>query len=192
MHRGNCEVILNHFLGQPFDLTDAVAENHGLGDCETVIQIAESVKLPSFFFNRNEKLLDALKCELVSFHQDLDGVVHELLAHVKNLIRQCCTYNHHLSPRRKEPINLLNLVPKPFCIVMTSLQHLISLIQNEKPDLLQVQVPLLNHVEHSSRGSAHDMHTHLKTFDVLLHRFSSDTSVNLHVEMVAQSRGYLL
>merc|ERR1719500_1750425 len=82
VHRAHREVGLPHLLCQPVDLPLCVAEDHCLGDSESVIEVAQSVKLPLLPLNSHEELLDPLQCQLVTLHQDADWVRHELAGHL--------------------------------------------------------------------------------------------------------------
>lgn len=79
MHAGHGEVILDHLLGQPLHLANAVAEDDGLGDGQVVVQVAQGLEFPLLFLYRDEVLLYALEGQLVALHQDLYRFVHELL-----------------------------------------------------------------------------------------------------------------
>lgn len=94
MHRGHCEVIIDHLFGQPIYLLLGVTEDHSLGDCEVVVEIAEGLELPLLFVNRDEVLLDALEGEFVSFDEDFDGVLHEFGGNVQDLLGESGTHDH--------------------------------------------------------------------------------------------------
>ena len=79
MHETNCEVCLFHFLGQPLDFLLLVAKNNRLRDGERVIQIEERLALVVLLFDSNEELLYFIQSQLVSLHQNLQRVVHELV-----------------------------------------------------------------------------------------------------------------
>lgn len=60
MHGRHGEVIAPHLLRQPIHLPFRVAENHGLRDCQCIIQVTESVEFPLLALHSYKKLLDAL------------------------------------------------------------------------------------------------------------------------------------
>ena len=66
VHRRDGEVSLSHLFGQPVDLATRVAKDNRLGDCERVVEIAESVEFPLFSFNGNKELLDAFQGQLIT------------------------------------------------------------------------------------------------------------------------------
>lgn len=44
------------------------------------------------------------------FHQDADGVSHELVGHLQDFVRQRGADEHHLRGRRQVPIHIVNLL----------------------------------------------------------------------------------
>ena len=68
MHTADREVRLTHLLCQPFGLLSLVAEDDRLRDGQSVIQVAQCLKLELFSLDSHEKLLDALKCEFIPLH----------------------------------------------------------------------------------------------------------------------------
>ena len=68
-----------------------------LGDSESVIEVAQSVKLPLLSLDGHEELLDPLQRQLVTLHQDADWVGHELAGHLQDLVRQSRGDQAHLS-----------------------------------------------------------------------------------------------
>ena len=106
--------------GGPPYLSLGVAEDDSLSDCECVVEITESVKLPLFLLHCHKELLDALQSQLITaererererervgvcvwgikgsspFHEDPDWLSHELVCHLQNIVRQCRTHQHHL------------------------------------------------------------------------------------------------
>ena len=70
-------------IGSLLNLYQLVGSNFVyLCDCQRVVKIAESVKLPLLPLDCDEELFDALKCQLVTFDQDPDRVCHELGCHL--------------------------------------------------------------------------------------------------------------
>lgn len=43
-------------------------------------------------------------------HQDADGVGHELVGHLQDLVRQCGADEHHLRGRGQVPVHVVNLL----------------------------------------------------------------------------------
>lgn len=82
MHRGHREIAFNHFLSQPFDSLSFIAKYNCLSDSEGIVEIAECLKLVAFLLNRHKELLDLVKSELISRHQNPYRFVHELVGHL--------------------------------------------------------------------------------------------------------------
>ena len=70
-----------------------------LGNSESVVEVAQSVKLPLLPLNGHEELLDPLQRQLVTLHQDADWVRHELAGHLQDLVRQRRRDQAHLKSR---------------------------------------------------------------------------------------------
>jgi len=88
VHVADGEVSFAHLPRQPLNLVPFVAENDGLCYRERIIQIAEGLKFIVLLFDRHKKLLYAIKSQLVSLHENLQRIIHELICHVQNLLRQ--------------------------------------------------------------------------------------------------------
>ena len=85
MHRGDGEVGGPHLFRQPVDLSAGVAEDDGLGDGHSLVQVAERVELPLLALDGDVKLLDTLKRKLVALDEDADRLAHELLRDLQYL-----------------------------------------------------------------------------------------------------------
>lgn len=86
----------------------------------------------------------------------------------------------------------MNLISEPFGTIATFFEHLISLIKYKHFKSLKIKMSLLYHIEHSPRRPTDHMHPHLKSFNILLHGFPSNTSMYLDIEMITESRGNFL
>ena len=85
-HGRDCELPLVHLLSEPIDLPAGVAENNGLGDGDSLVEITEGVELPLLLLDGNVELLDTLQGKLVLLDQDTDGVTHELGGDLENVL----------------------------------------------------------------------------------------------------------
>mmetsp|Transcript_17230 Transcript_17230/g.37925 ORF Transcript_17230/g.37925 Transcript_17230/m.37925 type:complete len:209 (+) Transcript_17230:89-715(+) len=81
------EVRIAHLLCQPVNLLLRVAEDHRLSDGESVVEVAQRVELPLLAFHCHEELLDALERQLIALHKHTEGVIHELMGHLEDLVR---------------------------------------------------------------------------------------------------------
>lgn len=77
VHGRDGEITGSELVGEPVDLSAGVAEDDGLGDGDSLVQVREGVELPLFLLNGNVELLDTLQGELILLDQDADGVAHE-------------------------------------------------------------------------------------------------------------------
>ena len=57
-HGRDCKVPSVHFLCEPVDLPTCVAENNGLGDGQSLVQVAQSVQLPVLPLDGDVELAD--------------------------------------------------------------------------------------------------------------------------------------
>jgi len=85
VRRGHSVVTGSHFVSQVVDLASCVAEDHSLGDVESVIEVAESVQFPLLLLDGNVELFDTLERELVALDEDAYRVVHEALSNLQGL-----------------------------------------------------------------------------------------------------------
>jgi hypothetical protein len=97
VHVRHSEVCFPHLLSQPFYSALLVAENDCLGDGQSVIKVAQSFKFEIVLLDCHEKLLDAIESNLVSFYQNSDRVVHKLVSHLQDLLRERGGDYHTLS-----------------------------------------------------------------------------------------------
>jgi len=83
--RRNSKFTGAHFVGEFVDLPSGVAEDDGLCDVQSIVQIAEGVELPVFLLDRDIELLDTFEGQLVTLNQDGGGIVHEFLGNFQGL-----------------------------------------------------------------------------------------------------------
>lgn len=81
MHIGDSEVCISHLFCKPLYSVLFVTENDSLGDCQGIVEIAESLKLEFILLDCNEELFDSVESQLISFNQNSDWIIHELVGH---------------------------------------------------------------------------------------------------------------
>ena len=96
MHVSNSEVGFEHLLSQPLDLLSSVTEDDCLSDCQGFVEVAKSVEFPFFLLHSNEELLDSFESKLITFHQNANGIVHELRRHLQNFMWKGSRNKNHL------------------------------------------------------------------------------------------------
>ncbi len=98
-----------HLICQPVHFAPGIDKDHTLGDSQCLIQITQGVQLPLFPINIHIELLDTLQGQLVSLHQNLDWLVHELPCDLKCFGWHCCREHTHLQLWWKKLKNVINL-----------------------------------------------------------------------------------
>jgi hypothetical protein len=110
VHGADGEIFLGQFVSQPIDLSARVAENNGLRDGDSFIQIGEGIEFPIFLFDGNVELFDTFKSEFVLLDEDADGIAHELLGDFKDVRRHCGREEDGLGVVGEELEDVVNLV----------------------------------------------------------------------------------
>mmetsp|Transcript_138 Transcript_138/g.252 ORF Transcript_138/g.252 Transcript_138/m.252 type:complete len:462 (+) Transcript_138:109-1494(+) len=183
---GHGEVRVAHLLRQPVHLLLGVAEDHRLGDRQRVVEVAQGVELPLLALHRHEELLDAFQGQLIALHKHAEGVVHELVGHLEDLVRHGGGNQDHLRGGREIAVDVIHL------LLEAAVQHLICLIQHEHLDLAGAEVPLLDHVEDAARSAGDDVAAGLEGVDVIGDALAADAAVDLDVQVVAEGQANLL
>jgi hypothetical protein len=110
VHGGNSEITGGELVGEPVDLSAGVAENDGLGDGDSLIQIREGVQLPILFFNSNVELLNTFEGKFGLLDQDTNGIAHEFGGNLKDILWHGGRKEDDLGGLRKELENVVDLL----------------------------------------------------------------------------------
>ena len=86
VHGRDGEVTGSELVGEPVDLSAGVAEDDGLGNGDSLVQVREGVELPLLLLDGDVELLDTLEGKLVLLDQDADGVTHELGGNLEDVL----------------------------------------------------------------------------------------------------------
>ena len=78
VHGRDGEVTGSELVGEPVDLSAGVAEDDGLSDGDSLVQVREGVELPLLLLDGDVELLDTLQGKLILLDQNANGVTHEL------------------------------------------------------------------------------------------------------------------
>jgi hypothetical protein len=175
-----------HLLGQPVDLPTSVAEDDRLGNCNSLVQIAESVELPLLLFNGNVELLDTLERQFVPLYEDTNGVTHEFLRNFQHICGHSSREKNDLSILRKELEDLINLV------LETTRQHLVGLIETKELYSVRAESTTVDHVVDTAWGTDNDVDALLELGHILTDIGATNTSVALDVHVVTKSNNDLL
>ncbi len=98
-----------HLICQPVHFAPGIDKDHTLGDSQCLIQITQGVQLPLLPINIHIELLDTLQGQLISLHQNLDWLVHELPCDLECFGWHCCREHTHLQLWWKKLKNVINL-----------------------------------------------------------------------------------
>lgn len=82
---GDHELVLGQSLGQLLDSLLSVGEDHALGDGHVLVELEQGSELLAVLLQRDVELLDTFQGQLLVFHQNLDGGLHEVLGHLNDL-----------------------------------------------------------------------------------------------------------
>lgn len=186
MHKAYGEVGFPHLFCEPLDLLFLVTKYYGLRDSERVIKIEKRLAFVLLFLDINEKLFNTVESELISFDQDFQGLAHELVGHLEDLLGKSSRDNNTLHSVRQVSVNVVNLVFESL------VEHFICLVQNEHFYVLGLECPSLDHVEHSSGSATHNMHTMLKLENVVVDVSATDAAVDFHTHIISQREHDLL
>ena len=184
---GDGELAGPHLLGQVVDLPAGVAKDDSLGNVQGVVEIAKGVELPVLLLDINVELTDTFQGQLLTLHQNLDGVVHEPLSDLEGIRGHGGRAQHDLeSVGGKSGEDVVDLV------LETTGQHFVGLIKNEQLDVRRVEDLPHQHVHDTTGGTDNDVDTVLKAGNIIGDTGSTDARVATDVEVVSESENDLL
>mmetsp|Transcript_9405 Transcript_9405/g.17649 ORF Transcript_9405/g.17649 Transcript_9405/m.17649 type:complete len:287 (+) Transcript_9405:270-1130(+) len=166
MHEADGELLLVHLVRQPVHLPAGVAEDHRLGNRDTVVQIHEGLQLV-LLLHCNIELLDTLQGKGLLLDQDAVGLPHELAGEVQHIRGHGGGEQGHLDVLGQELEDLVDLLRKPLG------QHLIGLIQHQALQRLGAQGPSFDDIINPSGSADCNNHPRLQLADVVHHAGAS-------------------
>lgn len=110
VHGRDSEITGSELVGEPVDLSAGVAEDDGLGDGDSLVQVGEGVELPLLLLNGDVELLNTLQGKLILLDQDTDGVAHELGGDLKNVLGHGSRQKDDLGGLGKELEDVVDLL----------------------------------------------------------------------------------
>lgn len=122
VHGGDSEITGSEFVGEPIDLSTGVAEDDGLGNGDSLVQVGESVELPVFLLNGNVELLDTFEGEFGLLDEDTDWVAHELGGDLEHILWHGGREEDDLGGLWQQLEDIVDLLGE------TARQHLIGLV----------------------------------------------------------------
>jgi len=175
-----------HLLRQPIHLPASVAENDGLCDGHSFVQIAQGVQLPFLLLDRNVELLDTFQRQLVPLDENPNRLSHELLGHLEHIRRHRGGEKDDLGVLGEKLEDFIDLV------LETAGQHFISLIEAENLDSVGPEGPTVDHIVHSTGSTDDNLNALLQLGHVLTNVGPADTGVAFNVHVVTESDDDLL
>mmetsp|Transcript_25987 Transcript_25987/g.72783 ORF Transcript_25987/g.72783 Transcript_25987/m.72783 type:complete len:345 (+) Transcript_25987:407-1441(+) len=183
---GDGVVALAHLLSEPVHLAAGVRKDNRLGDSQSLIQITQGVQLPLLTLNINVELLDTLKGQLVTLHQNTDRLGHELPGDLQGFGGQGGGENTDLKLWGEELEDVIDLVLEP------ARKHLISLVQHKHLDAVRAESAAAEHIVHTAGGADHNVDTSLEDAGILTDTGATHTGMALDLEVVTQGTHNLL
>lgn len=180
MHAADCEVGLAHFVGQPVHLAPSVAEDNGLSDGKGIVEVAKRVELPLLLFDGDEVLLQSFEGQLVTLDENAHGVGHELGGHVEHIVGEGGRNHNDLGRGRKVSVHIVDLFPESL------VKEFVGFIEDKHLDVTSSQVTTTDHVGHTTGSSRNDVLAVVELADILANVCASNTSMALHVHVVAK------
>lgn len=181
------ELASPHLLSQIVDLPAGVAEDDGLGDVQSVVEIAEGVELPVLLLDINVELADTFQGQLLALHQDLDGVVHEPLGDLESVRGHGGRAQHNLeSVSGESGEDVVDLV------LETTGQHLVGLVEDKQLHVRRVEDLPHQHVHDTTGGTDNNVDTILQAGNIVRDTGSTDARVATDVEVVTKGQNDLL
>lgn len=161
VHGGDGEVTGSELVGEPVDLPAGVAEDDGLGDGDSLVQIGESVELPVLLLDGDVELLDTFEGKLVLLDENADRVTHELGGDLEDVLGHGGGQENDLGGLGKELEDVVDLLGE------TAGQHLVGLVEDEHLHGVGLQDTALDHVVDTAGSTDDDLGTILKGLHVV-------------------------
>ncbi len=186
VHARDGKVTLLHLFLQPVDLASGVTVDNGLGNSQSLVQIAESFELPFFSVHSDVELLDTFQGQLVLLDENTDRFAHEAIRDLEDIQGHGGREKANLDLFGEELENVVDL------LLETTRKHLIGLIQEELFHAVQSESTSGDHIVDTTRGSNNDMNTLLEGTDIVTDGGTSNAGMDLDVHVVSKSQDNLL
>lgn len=186
VHGRDGKVTGSELLGEPVDLSAGVAENDGLGNGDSLVQVGEGVEFPLLLLHGNVELLDTFQGKLVLLDQNTDRVAHESGGDLEHVLGHGGRQEDNLGRLGQQLEDVVNLVGE------TTRQHFVSLVKDEHLHGVSLEEAALDHVVDTAGGTDDDLRAILEGLHVLADAGTTNASVTLNVHEVANSDDNLL
>ena len=111
--------MFSQLIRELFNSFFTVSKDNALRNNHVLVKLEKSSEFLTVFLKRNVELLDSFQSQLLVLHQDLHGILHELLSHLHNLRRHSGREKTDLNICREVLENLSDFINK------ASAEHLI-------------------------------------------------------------------
>lgn len=186
VHGGDSEVTGSELVGEPVDLSAGVAEDNGLGDGDSLVQVGEGVELPVLLLDGDVELLDTFEGKLVLLDEDTDGVTHELGGDLEDVLGHGGGEQDNLGGLREQLEDVVDLLGE------TARQHLIGLVEDELLHAVGLEDATLDHVVDTAGGTDNDLRAVLEGLHVIANAGATNAGVALDLHEVADGDNDLL
>lgn len=186
VHGRDGKVTGSELVGEPVDLSAGVAEDDGLGDGDSLVQVRESVELPLLLLDGNVELLDTFQGKLVLLDQDTDGVTHEAGGDLEDVLGHGSGQENNLGGLGEELEDVVDLVGE------TAGQHFVGLVKDEHLHGVGLEEAALDHVVDTAGGTDDDLGAVLEGLHVVTDAGTTNAGVALDVHEVTDGDDDLL
>lgn len=184
---GNHKLVLGQAVREFFDALLSVGEDDALRDDHVLVELQQGTEFLAVLLQGNVELLDTFQSQLLVFHQDLDGVLHELLSHLHNLGRHSGWEEADLDVGGKVLKDFSDLVNK------ASAEHFVGFVENDDSQKVGPEGLLLDEVFYSAGGSDNNMDTTiLEGLSVLTGVSSTDAATCVHLDELTEAENDLI
>ena len=110
VHGRHGEVTSGELVSEPVHLSPRIAENDGLGDGDSFVEIGEGIQFPVFLLDRDVELLDTFEGELRLLDENPNRITHELRGDLKDVLGHRSREENNLGGLRQELEDVVNLL----------------------------------------------------------------------------------
>ena len=110
MHGGDREVARLQLVSEPIDFSTGVAEDDGLCDCDSLVEIGEGIQLPILLLDGNVELFDTFEGQFVLLDEDSHGIAHELGGNFEDVLWHGSGEKNDLGGLREELEDVVDLL----------------------------------------------------------------------------------
>ncbi|KAK5624747.1 hypothetical protein RRF57_000463 [Xylaria bambusicola] len=175
VHGRDGEVTGGELVSEPVNLSACVAENDGLGNSDSLVQIRECIEFPFFLLNSDGKL--------VFLDEDTNWVAHELGSDLEDILRHRGREKNNLGGLGKELEDIIDLFGE------TTLGNF---VKNKHLHAIRLEEATLNHVLNAAGGADDDLGAVLQSFHIITDAGTTNAGMAFDVHKITDSHNHLL